>query len=72
MKKIYKMVDGEVIETWDFTGFGSITYFWSSSPLRGTGAISHWNLTLIRGKDEISSGYSDNANFLSVRCIKNE
>lgn len=57
---------------WDFKGFGSITYFWSSTPLRGQGAVSHWNLTLIKGNDEISRGYSANSSFMSVRCLKNE
>lgn len=57
---------------WRFSGFGSITYFWSSTPLSGQGAVSHWNMTLIKGKDEISRGYSGNTSFMSVRCIKNE
>ncbi|MCX6227296.1 MAG: hypothetical protein NTV01_21550 [Bacteroidia bacterium] len=70
-----KVLKSNGVFTWyefEFRGFGSITYFWSSTPLNGQGAMSHWTLTLIKGIDEISKGFQDNASFLSVRCIKNE
>ena len=60
-------------KTWVFEGQGSISYFWSSTPLRPSPpAMSHWNIALLKGEDKIYPGYSANANFLSVRCIKNE
>jgi uncharacterized protein (TIGR02145 family) len=62
-----------MFKEWRFNGFGSITYFWSSTPLGGWPvAVSHWNVALVKGQNEISTGYSGNANFLSVRCIKND
>jgi uncharacterized protein (TIGR02145 family) len=57
---------------WIYAGLGSITYFWSSTPLKGQGAASHWNVTLIKGAPKVSTGYSGDANFYSVRCIKNQ
>jgi len=64
--------DGKSWLEWVYSGLGGITYFWSSTPLRGPGAMSHWSATLIKGKPEVSTGYSGNANFYSVRCIKNK
>jgi len=70
---VSKVVDGQSETNYKFSGFGSVTYFWSSTPLRGWPvAVSHWNVTLIKGQDEISRGYSGNATFMSVRCVKNE
>ncbi len=71
-EEVWRYDGADRYKDWDFKGFGSITYFWSSTPLRGQGAVSHWNLTLIKGKDEISRGYSANSSFMSVRCLKNE
>jgi len=71
-----RIVDDPVFgpsKTWVFEGQGSITYFWSSTPLRPSPpAMSHWNIALLKGEDKIYPGYSSNANFLSVRCIKND
>jgi uncharacterized protein (TIGR02145 family) len=58
--------------SWIFEGRGEITYFWSSTPLKPSPpANSHWNLAILKGENQIYTGYSGNANFLSVRCIKN-
>ncbi len=60
-------------KAWEFIGLGSITYFWSSTPLKPSPpGCGHWNIALLKGKDQIYKGFSGNANFLSVRCIKNE
>jgi len=69
--RVYKP-DGTSSLEWVYSGLGGITYFWSSTPLRGPGAVSHWSATLIKGKPEVSTGYSGNATFYSVRCIKNQ
>jgi len=70
-RKIIRYINGKPEYDWVFMGLGSITYFWSSTPLRGPQAMSHWSFTLIKGNDAVSTGYSDRANFYSVRCIKN-
>ena len=70
-QKFIKMVNGKPQYEWIFTAMGSMTYFWSSTPLIGSEAISHWTTTLIRGNPQVSTGYSGNGNFYSVRCIKN-
>jgi uncharacterized protein (TIGR02145 family) len=60
-------------KSWEFIGQEQITYFWASTPLKpAPPAYSHWNIALLKGEDRIYPGYSSNANFLSVRCIKNE
>ena len=72
-EKVVRMINGERETLWIFHGLGSITYFWSSTPLKPIPpGCSHWNIALLKGKDRIYTGYSGNANFLSVRCIKNE
>jgi uncharacterized protein (TIGR02145 family) len=58
---------------WEFIGQEQITYFWASTPLKpAPPAYSHWNIALLKGEDRIYTGYSGNANFISVRCIRNE
>ncbi len=72
-KKIKSLEGGGTETKWEFIGQGSITYFWSSTPLKpAPPAYSHWNIAMLKGEDKIYPGYSGNANFLSVRCIKNE
>jgi len=64
------MVNGKRQYKWDFAAKGSMAYFWSSTPLKGDNALSHWAATLIKDNRQVSTGYSDNDNFYSVRCIK--
>lgn len=71
-EKLSRVNEGTTEIIWNFSGAGSMTYFWSSTPLKGQGAMSHWTLTLLKGNNNIFPGYAGNGNFMSVRCIKNE
>ncbi len=71
-RKFLRIKDGRPEYEWKFRGLSSVTYFWSSTPLRTPQATSHWSFTLIKGTSEVSTGYDIRANFYSVRCIKNK